>query len=108
MIDKNPQARALAFKKCKGKLLKIAELGITPDQSEEATEAMIEALSNAKATEKQVELAEVVAGQRWYIENLVRFSGMTIEEQFQAEYDDSFADTASEGEMLKALAELAA
>lgn len=108
MIDKNPQALALAFKKCKGKLLKIAELEITPDLSEDAVDQLIEDLSNAKAKEKKVELADVVVGQRWYVESLVKFSGLTVEEQLQAEYDDSFADTASEGEMLKALANLAA
>lgn len=106
MIDKNPQALALAFKKCKGKLLKIKELTITPDLSDDEVEGLIETLSIAKAKEKKVEMSEVVVGQRWYVENLVKFSGMTIEEQLQAEYDDSFADTASEGEMLKALANL--
>lgn len=108
MIDKNPQALALAFKKCKGKLLKIKELSITPDMSEDAIEALIENLATAKAVEKETNVAEVLAGQRWYVEGLVKFSGMTTEEQLQAEYDDSFADTASEAEMLKALTEIAA
>lgn len=108
MIDKNPQALALAFKKCKGKILKIAELGITSDQDETATEAMIESLADAKATAKSVDIQEVVVGQRWYVEGLVKFAGMTPEEQLQQEYDDSFADTASESEMLKALTALTA
>lgn len=108
MIDKNPQALALAFKKCKGKLLKIQELGITPEMTEEEIEALIENLSTAKAVEKETNITEVVAGQRWYVEGLVKFSAMTNEEQLQAEYDDSFADTASEAEMLKALADIAA
>jgi len=109
MNDKNPQARTLAFKKCRGKLLKIKELGITPDQSEDVTEAMIEALSTAKAADKKVEdIAEFVAGQRWYVENLVAFSGKTLEQQFQDEYDEAFAETGSEVEMLKALAQLTA
>lgn len=108
MIGKNPQALALAFKKCKGKLLKIAELGITPDQKEDVTEVMIEKLSVAKAAEKKVDISEVVVGQRWYVEGLVTFSGLAVEKQLQAEYDDSFADTASEGEMLTALTDLTA
>lgn len=107
-IDKNPQALALAFKKCKGKIQKIKELKITPDMKEAAVDKLIENLSEAKAVEKEVNITEVVAGQRWYVENLVRFAGLTIEEQLQAEYDDSFADSASEAEMLKALTELAA
>lgn len=108
MIDKNPQALALAFKKCKGKLLKIRELKITPDMKENAVDTLIENLSKAKATEKQVEIAEVVVGQRWYIEGLVRFSGLTDQERLDTEYDDCFADTASESEMLKALSAIAA
>lgn len=109
MNDKNPQARTLAFKKCRGKLLKIKELGITPDQSAEATETMIEALSVAKAADKKVtDITEFVAGQRWYVENLVVFSGKTLEQQFQDEYDESFAETGSEAEMLKALAQITA
>jgi hypothetical protein len=104
MIDKNPQALALAFKKCRGKKLKIAELGITVDQTDEVSETMIEALSVAKAKALNVELSEVVTGQRWYVEGLIKFAGLTVEAQLQSEYEDSFADTASESEMLKALA----
>ena len=108
MIDKNPQALALAYKKCKGKLLKIKDLGITPDMKEDDIEKLIENLATAKAVEKETNIAEVVAGQRWYVEGLVKFSGKTIEEQLQEEYEDSFAESASESEMLKALAALAA
>jgi CelD/BcsL family acetyltransferase involved in cellulose biosynthesis len=108
MIGKNPQALALAFKKCRGKLLKIAELGIKSDQTDKITEAMIETLAEQKAIDMKVDLAEVVVGQRWYVEGLIRFSGLTVEAQLQAEYDDSFADTASEGEMLQALTALTA
>jgi hypothetical protein len=104
MNDKNPQARALAFRKCKGKRLKIAELGITPDQSEEATEVMIESLSVAKAADKKVtDISEFVSGQRWYVENLVRYSALTVEKQFQEDYDDAFAEMGSESEQLAAL-----
>lgn len=109
MIDKNPQALALAFKKCKGKLLKIKELEITPNLNEGEIDALIEKLAEAKAkADTTTSMSEFVAGQRWYVEGLVKFSGMSIEDQLQAEYDDSFADTASEAEMLKALATLAA
>jgi len=108
MIDKNPQALALAFKKCRGKLLKIAELGITPDMSDEAVDAMIEKLSEAKADAASSNMAEFVAGQRWYVESLVKFSGLETEAQLQAEYEDSFAESASETEMLTALQSLKA
>lgn len=108
MIDRNPQALAQAFKKCKGKLLKIAELKITPDMKEADIDKLIESLSATKAAGSESDITEIIAGQRWYVENLVKFSGMTVQEQLDAEYDDSFADTASEVEMLKALSDLAA
>lgn len=108
MIEKNQQAMALAFKKCKGKLLKIKELNITPDMDAESVEVLIETLATAKADAEGTTLAEQVKGQRWYVEGLVKFSGMTAEDQLQHEYDDAFADTASEDEMLQALVRIAA
>jgi hypothetical protein len=103
MIDKNPQALAQAFKTCKGKILKIRELEITPKITAKRTEQMIEELATAKAVEKAIPLADVVAGQRWYIEGLIKFSALKPEEQLDLEYEAAFADSASEGEMLKAL-----
>lgn len=108
MIDKNPQALALGFKKCKGKILKIQELGISPDMDEDSIEVLIESLATAKALADGNTLAENVKGQRWYVEGLVKFSGMTPEEQLDAEYQDAFADSASEDEMLDAIRAMAA
>ena len=108
MIDKNPQALALAYKKCKGKIQKIQELKITSTMKDAKIETLIENLATAKAVEKAVNISEVVQGQRWYVEGLVRFSGLTIEEQLNSEYEDSFADSASESEMLKSLESLRA
>lgn len=108
MIDKNPQALALAFKKCKGKILKIKELGVTPETDDESVELLIESLATAKSIVDGTTLAENVKGQRWYVEGLVKFSGMTPEEQLDAEYQDAFADSASEDEMLEAIRAMAA
>ncbi len=108
MIDKNPQALALAFKKCVGKVSKIKELGITPEIEDDSVELLIESLATAKSEAEKTSLAENVKGQRWYIEGLVKFSGMTPEEQLEAEYQGAFADTASEDEMLEALRLIAA
>lgn len=108
MIDKNPQALALAFKKCKGKLAKIKELGITPDMDDDAKDALIEQLAVKKAEAKGITVEEAVEGQTWYVDGLIEFSGLNTEERLQKEYDDSFADTASESEMLRVLEALAA
>ena len=107
-IERNPQAMAMAFKKCRGKIAKIQELSITPDMSEEDIEALIAKLATAKAEEDNSAMADHVKGQRWYVEGLIKFSGLTVEEQLEAEYEDSFADTASESEMLESLRKLSA
>ena len=107
-MDKNPQALALAFKKCKGKILKIQELGITPEIEAESIEILIETLAIAKALEDDSKAADHVKGQRWYVESLVKFSGLEPAEQLEAEYNDAFADSASEDEMLQALQAMAA
>ena len=108
-MDKNPQAMTVAFKKCKGKILKIKELGITPDMASDDVDTLIEKLATAKFGEDESKtMAEHIKGQRWYVEGLVKFSGLTLEEQLQSEYDDSFADSASEAEMLEALRTAAA
>ncbi|MCP4487705.1 MAG: hypothetical protein GY820_10375 [Gammaproteobacteria bacterium] len=105
MIDKNPLVLARAFKSCRGKIEKIAELGIRPDLDEETIDALIETLSEAKAAADSsvTGMEEFVAGQRWYVESLVAFSKLTTEKQLQAEYDDSFPELASETEMYTAL-----
>lgn len=107
-MDKNPQALALAFKKCKGKILKIQELGITPEIENDAIEALIEQLATVKAVEDGTTLADHVKGQRWYVESLVEFSALEPAEQLEAEYQDAFADNASEDEMLQTLKAMAA
>jgi len=107
-MGKNPQALALAFKKCKGKILKIKELEITPEMDSDSIEALIEKLANTKVIDEGKTLADHVKGQRWYVENLVEFSALKPEEQLEHEYQDAFADNASEDEMLKALKLIAA
>lgn len=109
MIDKNPQAMSLAFKKCKGKILKIRELEITPDMDEDAIEGLIEKLATVKhADEPEKTLAEHVKGQRWYVESLVKFSALDVDTQLEREYLDAFADNASEAEMLESLRAMSA
>jgi hypothetical protein len=108
-MGKNQQALALAFKKCRGKLSKIKEYGITPDMKEKDIDALIERLAEAKAEGNEtITVEEAVTGQRWYVEGLVRFSGLADQEQLDQEYEDSFADTASEAEMLRAIADMKA
>jgi len=108
MDGKNPQVLALAFKKVKSKIEKIAELNITPDMTEEAIEEKIIALAKLKAENQDLnttnkEWKDYVKGQRWYVEDLVDFAGLSNQERLDKEYSDTFPELASEQEMLAQL-----
>lgn len=102
-MNRNQQVLATAFKKAKRKIARIKELGITPEITEEAADAIIENLATAKALEAGEKVADHLDGQQWYVESLVKASGMTAQELIDAEYEDSFGDIASEDEMTTAL-----
>lgn len=103
-MDKLQEAMAIAFRHAKAKSLKIKELGITPDMSADAIDEMIVKLAKAKNTN---EWESQVKGQRWYVEDLVKFSGMKPQEKMDYEYAQAFPDIAGEDEMVAALAALA-
>jgi len=100
-MDKKQEVMAIAFRHAKGKSLKIKELGITPGMSAEEQDALIVKLAKAKSTN---DWESQVKGQRWYVEDLVKFSGMTPQEKLDYEYSQAFPDIAGEDEMVAALA----
>ncbi len=103
MDTRNAQAQSIAFRKTKGKIQKILELGIMPDMSKEDQDALIELLADAKAKSEGGRMEDYVKGQRWYVENLVSFSALSVDQQFELEYSDAFGATASESELMAAL-----
>jgi len=107
-MKKNPEALALAFKKCRSKIQKIQALGITPDMPEEAQDKVINDLATARALQDGKTVDDVFEGQAWYVQNLIEFSGLSVENQLEAEYQDTFATTASEPELIDALKALVA
>ena len=106
MQEKQPQALASGYRRAVGKLTKIKELKITPDMTQEAIDALVEKLAKAKGKEEGKDWKTKVDGQRWYVTDLVKFSGMELNEALEHEYSMAFPDTASEDEMLTALAKL--
>ena len=102
-MDKKPEARSAAFFDCKAKIKKVKQLGITSDMSQEAQDELVEDLSTAKAVEDGSKVADHRNGQAWYVESLVEFAGMSVEEQFEHCYNRKFAEQADESEMLDSL-----
>ena len=103
MDIKNPQALTMAYKRVVGKSLKIKELEITSDMSEEDIDAMVKFLAESKANREGGDWKQYLKGQRWYVEDLVKFSGMNSQERLDHEYALSFPEIASESEMVSAL-----
>lgn len=104
--ENDPLIRASAFRSARGKSVKIAELGITPDMSEDAIDEIVSQLAEKKAEETGKKFEDIVKGQRWYVEDLVKFSGLDAQERLDYEYMQKFPDIASEDEMLQSLEDL--
>lgn len=104
MTDKNAHALAMAYKRALAKSLKIKELEITPDMSEEDIDAMIKFLAELKAEKEGTEdWKQFLKGQRWYVEDLVAFSKLDAQQRLDLEYRNSFPEVATEQEMLNSL-----
>ena len=103
-MDRKPEALSSAFFDAKSKLTKIKQLGITPDMPLEEQDKLVEDLSTAKALSEGGKVADYRSGQAWYIESLMEFSGMSVEEQLEHCYTRKFAEQATESEMLDDLA----
>jgi hypothetical protein len=102
-MGRNPQVLAAAFRVAKAKKAKIAQLGITADMTEDEIDSLVMSLAEAKAIEKEAPMKDFVAGQQWYVEQLVTFAGMTAKERLDAEFEDKFPEVASEEELLALL-----
>ena len=102
---KNTKGLALAYKRAKAKLAKIAELGITPKTTESALNKIIKARCEAKAKEDPDgnSWEYFARGQEYYIHDLQQFSKLSIEEALNAEYEAAFGDVSSEAEMIAKL-----
>lgn len=102
--EKNPHGSAIAFRRAKGKIGAIAELLITPNMTLDQQDALATKRAKDKAAKEGTEdWKQFISGQSWYIEDLVKFSGLTTSEKFEHEYMQAFPDIAEEEELLAAL-----
>lgn len=103
MNEKNPQALAVAYRRAVAKSAKLNELEITAKMEDDAVDAAIKFLAEKKAESEGKPWTEFVKGQRWYVEDLVKFAGLDAQERLNYEYAQAFPDTATEDELLTAL-----
>ena len=106
MIGKNQEVLALAFKKAKAKSLKIKELLIEPDMEADSIDALIVSLSKAKASKDGGDWTEYVKGQRWYVQSLVEYSGLSSDDRLESDYEAEFPNVASYAELKDKLSKI--
>ena len=104
MVDKNAHALSMAYRRALAKSLKIKELGITPDMTEDQIDGQVKYCAEMKALKEGVEdWKQYLKGQRWYVEDLVAFSKLDAQARLDLEYKNTFPDVATEQEMLNSL-----
>ena len=103
MNEKNPQAQAVAYRRAVAKSAKIKELEIDPSIKQAGIDATIKFLAEKKGASEGKPWTEFVKGQRWYVEDLVKFANFDAQERLDYEYAQAFPDTATEHELLVAL-----
>lgn len=100
----NKEALSQAFKQVQVHLDKIEELSIVPDMSEDAIDTLVKELSENKALiEGKDDWKPFSKGQQFYVEQLVKESGMEPRALLEYHYKRSFADVATEDEMMEVL-----
>ncbi len=107
-MDKNQFAMATAYKKAVAKNRKIKELDLSPKMTVKAVDKVILTLAKAKAEKDGDTYITHLKGQRWYVEDLIVFSGLDPEAQFELEYQNAFPDVAGETELIAGIAALKA
>ena len=69
----------------------------------QAEDKVILKLAKAKAEKDGDTYIQHLKGQRWYVEDLIAFSGLNTEEQFELEYQNAFPDVAGETELIASI-----
>lgn len=104
MAFDNKEALSAAFKQVQIHLDKIEELGIKSDWTEDQIDTKVKELSEEKALlEGETDWKKFSKGQQFYVELLVKESAMTNKDLLEYHYKRSFADVATEDEMMAVL-----
>jgi len=104
IMKDTPEMRSAAYKEALQRKQQMKLHNITADMTQEQSDAKIIQLSEAKAELTGKPVSSVAAGQEWYVNELIEFAGMSPTERYQWGRDQSFPDTASDAELLSALA----
>ena len=100
------ELEAAIYRRVAGKSEAIIKMGISPTITAEARDEIIKTRAEAKAEELGNKWQDNVKGQRWYIEDLITYSGLDLKERKEAERKAVFPDIASSEQMDESLEEI--
>ena len=95
----------LAFKQSKAIIAKIAELGITPNMSEEEKDKLVISLAKEKAKETGKPYTSHLKGMEWYVRSLAEKSALSAKELLETQYKEMLPYNSSFEELVSMLEE---
>lgn len=103
MNENNPHAVALAGRNALNQMRRFHALGLSLTISDEKKDEIIEKLAREKDPQKW---ESRIAGYRQHVDLLLKFAAMTVDQQFEYEYQKAFPEVADQDEIKAAMAEL--
>ena len=105
IMSDTPEMRSAAYKEAIQRKNQVTLHNITADMTQDQLDAKIIELAEAKSVLTGKPVSSLAAGQEWYVNDMFAFSAMSAEERYQWGRSQSFADTASDNELLSSLAD---
>ena len=103
IMKDTPEMRSAAYKEAINRKNQMKLHGITADMSEKEADDKIIEMAKAKAELTGKPFKTLISGQEWYVTELIAFAGMSADERYAWGRSQSFADTATDNELLAAL-----
>ena len=100
MNEMNPAAKAKARRIVLAKTKRISDLGLSTKMPVEAKDEIIFNLATAKAMLTGKQIKDVIAGQVWYVNDLIEYSCLTPQERLDLEYNQAVVVECSDQEFL--------
>jgi hypothetical protein len=105
IMSDTPEMRSAAYKEAIQRKNQIVMHGITADMTQEQLDAKVIDLAEAKSVLTGKPVSTLAAGQEWYVNDMHAFAQMNAQERYDWGRSQSFADTASNNELLDSLAD---
>jgi len=105
IMSDTPEMRSAAYKEALQRKNQVTLHNITADMTQDQLDAKVIELTEAKSKLTGKPVSTLAAGQEWYVNDMFEFAAMNAQERYDWGRSQSFADTASNNELLDSLAD---